>query len=317
MSAKNNLLDGFLARRIHSLLGVVPIGIFMIIHLTTNSSVVWGALNSRANADTPIGRGVKTFQHEVDFINNLPLLLLTEIFVLWVPIGLHAILGVYYATSGKSNVSHYSYQSSWRYSLQRLTAWLGLLFVVYHVATLRWGWTFLIPGDAQWSHYFASSTLAAAMKGSADGWTIAGIIVSVGYFVGVMALVFHLANGLWTAAITWGLTVTEKAQKRWGAVCTVLGLGLAGAGASAIFGFLFLADYEDAHHIESGMVIEKYGEDYYLELLEKYDIPINPETGELETGTTNNEQVFQDAVREAANRAYPGPPKPLAESNDG
>ena len=31
----------FLLRRLHSLTGIVPIGIFLLAHLTTNSSPVW------------------------------------------------------------------------------------------------------------------------------------------------------------------------------------------------------------------------------------------------------------------------------------
>ena len=57
------------------------------------------------------------------------------------------------------------------------------------------------------------------------------------YLVSVLALVFHFANGLWTAAITWGLTVSEPAQRRWGWVCAAVGLGLAGLGAAAVLGF--------------------------------------------------------------------------------
>ncbi len=47
------------------------------------------------------------------------------------------------------------------------------------------------------------------------------------YLVGVMACVYHLANGLWTAGITWGLWISPTAQARASKVCTVLGAGLA------------------------------------------------------------------------------------------
>jgi succinate dehydrogenase / fumarate reductase cytochrome b subunit len=52
--------------------------------------------------------------------------------------------------------------------------------------------------------------------------------------------VFHFANGLWTAAITWGVTVSVAAQKRWGQVCTLVGLALAGAAIASVFGFATL-----------------------------------------------------------------------------
>ena len=70
------------------------------------------------------------------------------------------------------------------------------------------------------------------------------------YLVAVLALVFHFANGLWTAAITWGITVSAGAQRRWGYVCAGLGLALAGAGVAAIVGFATL-DIEQAQAVEA------------------------------------------------------------------
>ncbi|MAY75997.1 MAG: hypothetical protein CMJ31_15020, partial [Phycisphaerae bacterium] len=133
--SKSDTANGvhFLLRRLHSLSGVLPIGVFMIVHLTTNSSIIWGGLNARAGGADG-GRefdqtAIATFQHEVDFINNLPLLLLIEIFGLWLPIAFHSLLGVYYATTGKSNLVRYSYQDNWRYTLQRWTGYIGLVFI--------------------------------------------------------------------------------------------------------------------------------------------------------------------------------------------
>jgi len=269
---------------------------FLIIHLTTNSSVIWGALNSRVSGASAMDRGVATFQHEVHFINNLPLLLLIEIFGLWLPIAFHAIFGIYFATSGSNNVVRYAYQSNKRYVLQRLTGYIGFAFILYHVATLRWGWSWLTPTGTAWSHEFASSTLAAALKGTGGQWTLAGVIVSIGYFVGVTALVFHFANGLWTAAITWGLTISEKAQERWGYVCAVLGEGLMLAGWSALFGFMFLVDAGNARTIEEHLVAEKYGVEYLAQLEERY---------------VDEPTELAEVVHEAANRAYPGPAKKI------
>ena len=244
-----------LIRRLHSLTGIVPIGVFLIFHLTTNASVVWGAANGRA-AGAGLERGIETFQHEVSWINNMPGLLLIEI-TLWLSIGFHSILGVVYALGGKPNVAAYTYKDNWRYTLQRLTGYVGIFFIFYHVATLRWGWSWLVPGGAEWSHEFAASTLAAALRGSSEGFTAAGLAVSVGYFIGITSLVFHFANGLWTAAITWGLTVSVGAQKRWGMVCAGLGVGLMGAAWMALIGFLII-DPAKAEAIETRMGAESH-----------------------------------------------------------
>ena len=263
----------FLLRRLHSLTGIVPIGVFLIAHLVTNSSLAWGrfALRGEGEGLTVSQGGVRYFQHEVSWINEqVPHLLLIEI-TLWVSIAFHAILGVFYATTGKSNVQRYAYQDNWRYTLQRWTGYIGILFIVYHVATLRWGWAFLVPEGTKWSHSFSASTLAAALQGSTEGFTLAGVAVSALYMLGVTALVFHFANGLWTAAITWGLTLSAKSQRRWGVVCAVVGAGLMFAGWSSLLATLTI-DYDDAHMIEQQMFLEKYGPAEYDAYIERKGI---------------------------------------------
>jgi succinate dehydrogenase / fumarate reductase cytochrome b subunit len=231
----------FLLRRLHSLTGIVPIGVFLINHLLTNSSVLWGSFAIKENVEGGWREGgVAYFWKEVKWINEqIPHLLLIEM-ALWGAIAFHSILGVYYALQGKSNTGRYAYQSNWRYTLQRVSGYIGIFFILYHVGTLRWGWTFLVPGGTQWSHHYASSTLAAALRGGMEGITVAGFLVSLFYLVSVSLLVFHFANGLWTAAITWGLTVTQQAQKRWGYACLGLGAAMMLMGWGSVIGYASL-----------------------------------------------------------------------------
>jgi len=243
----------FLLRRLHSLSGIVPIGLFLVMHLTTNASIVWGMANGRAAkyASDGVGRGVATFQEEVTWINGTPMILLVEL-VLWGSIAFHAIFGIYYATSGRPNTKRYAYQDNWRYTLQRVTGYVALLYIFYHIATLRWGWSFLVPGGTAWSHDYAASTLAAALRGSMTEITALGVVVSVFYFIGITACVYHFANGLWTAAISWGITVSAGAQKRWGRVCTAFGAGMMLLAWSALIGF-FVLDPVKAQAVEERM----------------------------------------------------------------
>jgi succinate dehydrogenase / fumarate reductase cytochrome b subunit len=76
-----------------------------------------------------------------------------------------------------------------------------------------------------------------------------GTTIAMLYLFSVLCLVFHFANGLWTAAITWGLTVSTGAQRRWGQVCAAIGVALAIAGVSAVIGFVTL-DPEEARQVE-------------------------------------------------------------------
>jgi succinate dehydrogenase / fumarate reductase cytochrome b subunit len=261
VTAKLSFLEkhDFLLRRLHSITGVLPVGLFLITHLLTNSSIVWGLLDARqrdhaagaarlAGPDAAAHGGVAAFQHEVNFIHSLPFLYIIEIFGLWLPILFHSVYGFYIIKTGRSNVHRYRYGANWRYSLQRISGWVGFVFIFYHVATLRWGWTFLVPGGTRWTSEYAASTLAAAIQGTnwesatatGGGMTVMGLAVAVLYMLGVSLLVFHFANGLWTWAITWGLTVSRAAQRRWGYACVGLGAGLMVLSWAAIAGFVTL-----------------------------------------------------------------------------
>ena len=233
----------FLLRRLHSLSGIFPIGAFLLVHLTTNASIVWGDWLNPAHHGHA---GVETFQHEVDFIYNLPALVLMEWGLLFFPIIFHSVLGMYFAFSGRTNVDRYPYQNNWRYTLQRLSGYLGVVFIIMHITSLRFDVTYwnLMPafdGDA------ASSSTAAHFQNGAWGW-----FASLFYLVCVLALVFHFANGLWTAAITWGLTLSVQAQRRWGVVCAALGVALGAATVMAVIGFSTL-DIDQARDVEQAI----------------------------------------------------------------
>jgi succinate dehydrogenase / fumarate reductase cytochrome b subunit len=233
----------FLLRRLHSLLGIIPIGAFLVFHLVTNSSIVWGKW---LNVTGQEHGGVATFQHEVNFIHALPALVLMEIFVLFAPIAFHGILGVWFALSGRINVQAYGYGGNWRYTLQRLSGYLGVIFIFMHITSLRFGWTYwdLMP---KFDGAHAASSTAYHFQDGA--W---GFAMTIIYLVCVIGLVFHFANGLWTAGLTWGLTVSEAAQKRWGYICGFIGVGLGLATILAVIGFTTL-DIEQAKVIENAM----------------------------------------------------------------
>ncbi|MEM0926889.1 MAG: succinate dehydrogenase, partial [Planctomycetota bacterium] len=87
--------------------------------------------------------------------------------------------------------------------------------------------------------YNAGSTLVSAMN---LGW---GIFWPALYLVGVLSLVYHLANGIWTAGITWGLWISPTAQQRATKVCVALGSILAVISLTAWAGAV-LPSEEDA-----------------------------------------------------------------------
>ena len=59
------------------------------------------------------------------------------------------------------------------------------------------------------------------------------VIIAI-YVLGILAAVYHLANGLWTMGITWGVWTTPHSQ-RWANVpCALFGVGLLVVGWGAL-----------------------------------------------------------------------------------
>jgi len=201
----------FLLRRLHSLTGIVPIGLFLMFHLFTNMQMAFG-----------------TFQHEVNWIHSQPALIFMEIFVLALPIAFHALLGLAYTFIGaQPNTTHYPYWDNWRYLLQRVTGVVALFFIALHVLTLRgklnvFGWftPFFVHGATPAGQHIDLATASTAIAFHAS-W-----LVVLFYAVGVLCVVYHWCNGLWTAAITWGLTISVAAQRKWAYFCGVIFAGL-------------------------------------------------------------------------------------------
>lgn len=186
----------FLIRRLHSLTGIV-FGGYLVVHLIVNAT---------------ISQGGHTFQQQVDKIHSLPFLWALEWGLIFLPILFHTVYGVWITVTGVPNVNHYPYTKNWFYLCQRISAVLIVLFMVFHVLSLKYG---LFGPALAFDPDHATHTVARHMQAY---WWVAWIV----YPLGVTASCFHLANGFWAAAITWGLTVSAAAQKRWGYMCAGL-----------------------------------------------------------------------------------------------
>ena len=209
----------FLIRRLHSLTGLVPVGAYMCIHLLVNSSTLGGP---------------EMFQRNVDLIHTLgPALPLVEWTFIFLPLIFHAVVGVVIIRSGDPNLSSYYLVGNVRYFLQRATAWIALFFIGWHVFHMH-GWihneTWLRAIEG-WGHRFdphrATSTAALALQ----PWAVKAL-----YLVGVLSCVYHLANGLWTMGITWGVWTSAAAQRRADWLCGAFGIGLAAVSLGALVG---------------------------------------------------------------------------------
>jgi len=186
----------FLLRRLHSLTGII-FGGYLVVHLIVNATIA------------QLG---DVYQVQVNKIHDLPLLWAIEWLLIYIPIIYHTIYGIYITVTGQPNVSSYGYTRNWNYTLQRISAMIIVLFVLFHVLSLKYH---LFGGALAFDPHNATATVHRHMTAH---WWVAWIV----YPLGILASCFHLANGFWAAAVTWGLTISAKAQQRWALVCTGL-----------------------------------------------------------------------------------------------
>jgi succinate dehydrogenase / fumarate reductase, cytochrome b subunit len=217
----------FLIYRLFSLAGLIPVGAFVVVHLLTNASVLGGAAS---------------FQSRVDLIHSLgPLLVPVEVAFIFLPMLFHAVVGFVIIANGLPNVGSYPYVGNVRYTLQRATGMIAFVFIIWHLYQLHWLGAPL--GGGQFDPHRATSTAATALR---PAW------VTALYAIGVLSVVFHFANGLWTLGITWGIWTSPAAMRRANAVSVAVGLGLAAAGLGALGG-LRAVDVEQARATEDWM----------------------------------------------------------------
>ncbi|MFF2480726.1 succinate dehydrogenase cytochrome b558 subunit [Paenibacillus sp. NPDC058071] len=181
-------------RKLHSLLGVIPLGGFILVHALTNYQA--------------FERGPEGFANGVHFINSLPIVPILEVFGIYLPILFHGIYGLYMAYQSNLNSGQYSYSRNWAFTLQRITGVITFIFVFWHVYQTRFQ---VFVGNI--THEDLGSTMHDIATNP---------LFFIFYVVGVLAAVFHFSNGLWAFLISWGITISPKAQKVSSYICMII-----------------------------------------------------------------------------------------------
>jgi succinate dehydrogenase / fumarate reductase cytochrome b subunit len=221
-------------------LGGAVLGLFIVAHLTIALSGLWP----------------RRYQGLVDRIHRLgPALPVIELTLIFIPLLVQVIFGLRMLV--KVGMAYHTEKQSrggdLRFFVQRLSAVILLLFLGFHVATMhRWGFHLLysVTGLAALKGYAAAglfhpagqafqSTAVAIRSYWGPGSIVqpGNLLVAGFYAVGIWAVCYHLANGLATSAMAWGITVTETAQRRCCFLCLALGVALSLAGAAAWYAF--------------------------------------------------------------------------------
>ena len=196
----------FLRTRLGSVLAVAPLGLWTIWHLWNNLAVFQGGDQWQA--------AVTEYPHPLaQFITAVIVLL---------PLVLHAVWGAGRLLSTQPNNLRYGYYANLKYALQRLSAVGVLLFVGAHLwlAMLK---PRFVEGRAEpfadISHemHFHRPTLVV-------------------YLLGTLGVAYHLANGLQTVAMGWGIVSSRGALKRLEGVTIALFLLLLAMSWGVIYG---------------------------------------------------------------------------------
>jgi succinate dehydrogenase / fumarate reductase cytochrome b subunit len=200
----------FALRKLHSLLGIVPIGAFLLEHLLSNLE---------AFLKGPVGYG-----DQVKFLNSLPVVRVLEFTFIFLPLAYHASYGLYIWLRGKSNIVYYPWSGNWLYTAQRYTGGITFLYILYHVTTQRF-----LGVSLPENPYYAFTKVQMELHNPA---------ILAFYVVAMIAICWHFAYGVWLFAAKWGITPGKLARKRFGYVCAALGVGLAGLGLAGIWAFV-------------------------------------------------------------------------------
>lgn len=222
--------ENYVLHKLHSLTGIVPVGFYMLQHLTLNSFTI---------------AGPERFNGVIGFFESLPkhILLTLEIVAIWIPLLFHAIYGTYIASRAQSNYfsEKYRWSQNRMFLLQRVSGIVAFMFLVYHVITTT---------GAKYVNGIKVIEYAAFQ----EKFTSYGYALFIVYLIGILACSYHLCYGIWNFCIRWGITVSDKAQMNVQKFSAALFVVVTLLGWGALFGFLIHKPSGSGHALEAVQV---------------------------------------------------------------
>ncbi len=197
----------FLLGRLHSLAGIVPLGLFLLEHLYSNAIAMLGKAE---------------YDRHVNMLLGIPFLVVIELLFIAIPLLYHAGYGIYIGMMSKNNPYRYSYAQNWLFVAQRVSGLITLVFVLYHL------WVFRLSSlifDTPINYDVVQAHLQHPL-------------IFAFYVLGVTSTTFHFSNGMWTGLITWGITRGASAQRLSSVLRLALFVVLTGVGIGSLFAFI-------------------------------------------------------------------------------
>ena len=197
----------FYLRRLHSLLGIIPIGLFLSQHLVVNHFATGGP---------------ESFNTAAHFMESLPFRLFLEWTVIYIPLMFHAFYGLYIAFTAKNNPNRYGTFRNWMFVWQRITGVFLVIFIAWHIFETR----------------FQAAIGAEEVDFNMMANILASPIMFTFYVLGLVAATFHFANGIWSFLVTWGITQSPTSQRIATYVTFGIFLALTVVGVRALLAFV-------------------------------------------------------------------------------
>jgi succinate dehydrogenase / fumarate reductase cytochrome b subunit len=146
--------------------------------------------------------GAEKYNAEMNALYESPLAIWILILFVYIPLFYHSILGAKLSLEA-SPQPNYQYFAHLLYWLQRISGIGVLLFIFAHLYNAQ-----VIPLlDGTHGQHFEH--LQEGFGSAETGWLTKSV-----YALGVLGATFHLANGINTFCITWGIALTPKMQAR-------------------------------------------------------------------------------------------------------
>jgi succinate dehydrogenase / fumarate reductase cytochrome b subunit len=199
-------VDGpFLRARLGSLLAVVPLSVWTVSHLWNNLSAFKGGAAWQAD--------VTEYGHPLAFFASSVVALL--------PLVLHTIWGIGRIVTVQPNVVRYKFFSNFKYALQRLSAIGVMLFLGAHL------WLAFLHPRITTGRPETFADLSHEMHHHLPTLAV--------YLLGTLGVGYHLANGLHSFAMGWGIVTSRRALKKLDVGVVVLFVILLGMSWGAIY----------------------------------------------------------------------------------
>jgi succinate dehydrogenase / fumarate reductase, cytochrome b subunit len=169
----------FISSRLGSILAIAPLGLWVVVHLWHNLAAL---------------QGPEAWQSAVTGYETTGSLILSSVVVL-APLAIHTVWGIKRLLISRPNNQRYGFFENFKYLLQRISA-IGVFFFILAHLWLAFIHPRFVEGRPEQFADFAHE-----MRHDAATLPV--------YLLGTLGVAYHLANGVYGFAMTWGLAASR------------------------------------------------------------------------------------------------------------